>query len=260
MTTALITGASSGIGQGFAERYAALGHDLVLVARREDRLRQLAERLEAQRGVGVEVLVADLASADGCARVEARVADDARPIDVLVNNAGFSLGTDLVHSDVDAEEAMLMVMARAPLRLTKAALPVMLARRSGTLIMVASVAGIVSYNSYGAVKSWALRFSEALALALQGTGVRAIALCPGMTRTEFHDAGSVDVQGVPRSLWLSVDQVVADCLRDLDRGRIVSIPDWKYRVITGVGRVLPSSVAARIARSRGRRRRPPSSR
>jgi len=255
MTTALITGASSGIGAGFAERFARLGHHLVLVARDEARLNERAARLRTQEKVDVEVLVADLSTDEGCARVEARLADRAYPVDVLVNNAGFSLGVDIARSAVDDEERMLRVLVRAPLRLTKAALPGMQARDNGTIITVASVAGLISYNSYGAAKAWAVRFSQALSLQFAGTGVKALALCPGLTRTEFHARGNVDASRAPRFLWLSVERVVDECLRDLARGKTVSIPSRRYRVLVGIGRLLPTRLTARMARDRGLLRR-----
>jgi short-subunit dehydrogenase len=251
MPTALITGSTAGIGAEFAARFAGLGHDLVLVARSTERLRNQATELSARWHIDVEVLPADLGTDDGCAAVEARAADQGRPIDVLVNNAGFTLGTDVLQSDVDAEEQLLRVLIRAPMRITKAALPGMLARHRGSIITVASVAAFVNHSSYGAAKAWAVRFSEALSLKLAGTGVSALALCPGLVHTEFHERGHVDVSGVPDWLWLDVDQVVTECLRDLRRGKAVSIPSLRYKGLTAVGRVLPRGVVAR-ARDAGR--------
>ncbi|HET9187625.1 MAG TPA: SDR family oxidoreductase [Acidothermaceae bacterium] len=255
MTTALVTGATSGIGAGFAERYARLGYHLVLVARDEQRLRTKADELHDRWHVEVEVLPADLSSDDECARVEARLLDDTRPIGVLVNNAGYSLGVDVVESDVEAEDRMLRVLTRAPLRLTKAALPGMLARNRGTIITVSSVAGIISYNSYGAAKAWALKFSQAVSLRLANTDVRAIALCPGLVHTEFHERSGVDASAAPRFMWLTVDRVVDECLRDLAKGKAISVPSRRYRVLVGVGARLPSNFTARIARNRGVRSR-----
>jgi uncharacterized protein len=147
MPTALITGSTAGIGAGFADRYARLGHDLVLVARNAERLREQATNLSARWHVDVEVLPADLGTDEGCAAVEARAADDRRPIDVLVNNAGFTLAADFLHSAVDDEEQLLRVLVRAPMRITKAALPGMLARDRGSIITVASVAAFVNHSS-----------------------------------------------------------------------------------------------------------------
>lgn len=245
MATALITGSTSGIGAGFAARYARLGHDLVLVARDRDRLETQAATLHKQYGVDAEVLVADLGTDAGCAEVETRAADDRRPIDVLINNAGFGLGLDFLHSSLENEEQALRVMVRAPMRITKAALPGMLARGDGSIITVASIAAFLNHSTYGAAKAWDVRFSQALSVKLNGTGVRAIALCPGLVHTEFHERGKVDVSNAPRWMWLDVDQVVDACLHDLGRGKQICIPTRRYKVLVAVGRLLPATVVAR---------------
>jgi short-subunit dehydrogenase len=128
-------------------------------------------------------------------------------------------------------------------------------RDRGTIITVASVAGLVSYNSYGAAKAWAIKFSEALSLQLSGTSLRAIALCPGLVRTEFHQRGNVDTSGSPSFMWLTVERVVDECLRDLSHGKTISIPSRRYRIVVGIGTRLPRGLAPRIARNRGIRRR-----
>jgi short-subunit dehydrogenase len=253
MSTALVTGASSGIGEQFARRLAAAGYRLVIVARNEAKLAALAEEFTSAWYVDVEVLVADLSTPAGCRLVEVRIADPTAPIDLLVNNAGFSLGTDVVRSDVDDEERMLRVMVRTPMRLSKAALPGMIDRGHGDIITVASVAGLVGHNSYGATKAWAIRFSQAMSVQLAGTGVHAIALCPGLTHTEFHRRGGVDARRAPRWLWLDAETVVDECLRDLRRGRSVSVPTRRYKLLVAIGRRLPTSVVARLAPSRASR-------
>jgi len=244
--TALVTGSTSGIGAEFARRYAALHHNLVLVARDKTRLDAQATKLAATFAVDVEVLPADLGTDDGCALVEARVADDGRPIDVLINNAGFGLGIDFVHSTIDDEEHLMRVLMRAPMRITKAALPGMVARNSGVVITVSSVAAYNNYSTYGAAKRWALRFSEAVSHQLAGTGVRALALCPGLVHTEFHQRGKVEVGRTPKWLWLDVEQVVGECLRDLHRGKTVSIPSVRYKVLIAIGRLMPPSLVTAI--------------
>lgn len=245
MPTALITGSTSGIGAAFATRYAKLGHDLVLVARDRARLESQAAALHKQYDVDAEVLAADLGTDDGCAEVETRAADDRRPLDVLINNAGFGLGRDFLHSSLADEEQAVRVMIRAPMRVTKAALPGMLARSNGSIITVASIAAFLNHSTYGAAKAWDVRFSQALSVKLTGTGVRAIALCPGLVHTEFHERGKVDVSNAPRWMWLGVDQVVDACLHDLGRGKQICIPTRRYRVLVGVGRLLPASVVTR---------------
>jgi short-subunit dehydrogenase len=246
MSTALITGASSGIGEGFARRLATIGYDVVLVARDVDRLTKLSAELRESWRVEVEVLPADLATDDGCRDVENRVADASNPIDMVINNAGFGLGISVVASDIEAEERMLRVMVRAPMRITKAALPGMLERGRGDLIIVASTAGLVSHNSYGATKAWGIRFSQALSVKLTGTGVRAVALCPGLTRTEFQQRGNIATGRVPGWMWLDVDRVVDDCLRDLQRGKTISVPSKRYKIIVAIGKLLPTSVVSKV--------------
>ena len=250
MSTALITGSTSGIGAEFAKRYAQLGHDLVVVARNVDRLNAQAAELSAAWHVDVEVLPADLSTDDGCAAVEARAADEGRPLDVLVNNAGLGLGADFLHSAIDDEEQLIRVLIRAPMRVTKAALPGMLARDRGSIITVASVAAYLNHSTYGAAKVWAVRFSESLSLKLAKTHVHAIALCPGLVRTEFHERGKVDVSNAPDWMWLEVGQVVDSCLRDLRRGKSISIPSARYKALTGVGRLVPAGLIARARNMR----------
>jgi short-subunit dehydrogenase len=244
--TALITGSTSGIGAEFARRYAALHHSLVLVARNKTRLDAQAAELAATFFIDAEVLAADLGTDDGCALVEARVADGGRPIDVLINNAGFGLGVDFLHSTIDDEEQLLRVLTRAPMRITKAALPGIAARNNGVVITVSSVAAYLNYSTYGAAKRWALRFSETLSRQLTGTNVRAIALCPGLVHTEFHQRGKVEIGRTPKWLWLDVEQVVDECLRDLRRGKVVSIPSARYKVMIAIGRLMPAALVTAI--------------
>jgi short-subunit dehydrogenase len=257
MPTALITGSTSGIGAGFAARYARLGYDLVLVARDRARLEAQAAALHEQYQVDAEVLAADLGTDEGCAAVETRVADEGRPIDVLVNNAGFGMGLDFVHSSLADEEQALRVMIRAPMRVTKAALPGMLARGSGSIVTVASIAAFLNHSTYGAAKAWDVRFSQALSVKLIGSGVSAVAVCPGLVHTEFHERGKVDVSNAPRWMWIDVDQVVDACLRDLGRGKAVCIPTRRYKTLVVVGRLLPASL---VARARTLRRKTPATR
>jgi short-subunit dehydrogenase len=215
MPTALVTGATAGIGAAFARQLAARGTDLVLVARDEARLRALADTLP----VDVEVLPADLASDDGCARVEWRCGEG---VDLLVNNAG--LGTKGAFHEVERadEEHLLRLNVRAVMRLTHAALPPMLARGSGAVLNVSSVAGFAPGSraaTYSASKAWVTNFSESLHLQYADQGVRVLALCPGFTRTEFHSRAEMDVSGVPGVLWLDADDVVRTGLRDLEAGK-----------------------------------------
>ncbi len=245
MGTALVTGATSGIGNAFARRLAADGHQLVLVARDVPRLEQVAATLQAAHGVRVEVIGADLADADAVRRVAARLADPERPVDLLVNNAGFGLSGSLLETSVEDELQALDVMCRAVLVLTRAALPGMLARRRGAVITVSSVAGFLPGRTYSAVKGWATLFMQAVAAQVRGSGVHAVALCPGYVRTEFHRRARLEMGRVPSWLWLDADRVVAECLADLARGRVVSVPSRRYKVAVAVARRVPLRALSR---------------
>lgn len=252
MPTAVVTGPTSGIGLAFARRLAATGHDLVLVSRDADRLASTAAELRAEHGVSAEFLPADLATDEGMAAAEHRLRDPDRPVDLLVNNAGFTLRKPFVANDIADEERMLRVLVLAVLRLTHAALPGMLQRGRGAVVNVSSVAGWVPRGSYSAAKVWVTVFTEGLGASLRGTGVRAMALCPGYVRTEFHQRASRNMAGLPRFLWLDADKLAAVALRDLARGRAVSVPGAVYRpaawllprlprrLLVGVGRRHPA--------------------
>lgn len=248
MPTALVTGATAGIGAGFARRLAADGYDLVLVARDEQRLAQAAATLRAASGRHVEVLPADLADADQRRAVERRLADPDRPVEVLVNNAGFGLRTGFLDSTADEEERMLQVLVLAVLRLTAAAVPGMRARGHGAVVNVSSMAGFAPGGTYSAAKAWVTSFSEGLAGELAGTGVRVLASCPGYTRTEFHDRMGWRPDGLPAALWLDVDTVVDTALRDLRRDAVLSVPGRAYRGMAALSRVVPRSVLRRPRR------------
>jgi len=244
--TALITGPTSGIGRSFAHALAARGHDLVLVARDKQRLEDLAATLHERHRVEVEVLAADLSDPSSLATVEARVADRAKPVDLLVNNAGYGLKAPFWENDIDTEQQMLDVLVTAVLRLTHAALPPMSARGRGAVINVSSVAGFLPRGTYSASKAWVTSFSQWLDLTYRDSGVRAMALCPGFVRTEFHDRMEVDSRSVPRWMWLDADRLVRDALDDLDRGRSISIPTRRYKVLTALARYTPRSVLVRF--------------
>ncbi len=249
--TALITGASSGLGAEFARQLAGSGADLVLVARDRSALEQLAAAIERDHGVACEVLVADLTSSDGLAAVEARLSDPQRPVGVLVNNAGFGLDLRFDRNDIADEERHLDLHVRAPMRLTHAALGPMLARGGGRVVNVASVAAFMPRGTYGAVKAWVVSFSRwANATYAQG-GVTVTALCPGFTHTHFHERMGLPPgkEGIPSLLWLEAPDVVRVGLRDAARGRAVSIPSVRYKVLVGLVRLLPSPLAARLAKT-----------
>lgn len=244
MPTALVTGATAGIGAAFARRLASDGHHVVLVARDAGRLEAMAASLGS-----AEVLVADLSTEAGIAAVEARAGD----VDLLVNNAGFGHRGRFLSVPVADEVTMLRVHVDAVLRLSSAALAGMVARGRGDVVNVASVAAFFPRGTYGASKAWVVSFSEAVRRDLAGGGVRVMALCPGFTHTEFHSRAGMDMSGIPSYLWLSAERVVDEALRDLRADKAVSIPGWQWKAVVYGGRLVPRSVSGRIASSRGRR-------
>jgi short-subunit dehydrogenase len=240
--TALITGATAGIGAAFARRLAGEGYDLVLVARDQSRLASFGAELAGSYRVSVAPLGADLATDEGCARVQERLAGSDPPVDLLVNNAGMSLNKPFLRSTPDREELLLRLNVHAVMRLTRAALPAMVERRGGDIVNVSSVAGFgtpMPGSTYSASKAWVTNFTESIALSVRGYGVRMMALCPGYTRTEFHDRAEIDMSKIPSRLWLRADDVVRDGLADLRSGKIVSVPDWKYKIAVFGMRHLP---------------------
>ena len=239
MSTALVTGASAGIGRAFAERLAREGTDLVLVARDRARLEELATGLRRRHGIAVEVLVADLSDREATARVCARLEDDMRPVDLLVNNAGFGLKRSFLDNDLAAEEAGLDVMVRAVLLTCHSAGRAMRGRGRGAILNVSSVASFIANGTYSAEKAFVTVFTEGLASELHGTGVTATVLCPGFTRTEFHARADIKISALPESLWLDADDVVQQALSDVARGKVVSVPGAQWKVVTTGVRALP---------------------
>lgn len=241
-TCALITGASSGIGLEFARQLAARGDNLVLVARTRERLESIAAQLHELYGVEVEVLCADLSTDDGIAAVAQRLDDAQRPIDLLVNNAGFGVKTTFLDTPLESEVESINVMVKAVMVLSHTAATRMVERGSGQIINVSSVASFMASGTYAAAKSYVTVFSESLAAQLRGTGVRVMALCPGFTHTEFHERGQIPVNKNSRYgswMWLNADRLVSDALRDAEAGKVVSVPGRQYKVITALLRHLP---------------------
>lgn len=255
MPTALVTGASSGIGLTFARHLAQKGLGLVLVARSTERLEQVAAECRALGAPQAEVLTADLGTDTGIATVVQRLG--AGDVHTLVNNAGLSVGQEFADADVAVLDHQLSVNVAAVLRLTHAALPGMLARGAGAIINVASIAALLPGRgtTYSAAKAWVLQFTEGLATDLAGTGVRVQALCPGFVRTEFHQSAGIDMDRTPRWMYVDVDQLVQVSLRDLARGRVLSVPGTFYATVAVLARVIPRSLLRRLAggiKSKGR--------
>lgn len=238
--TALVTGGTAGIGAAFVRQLAAAGWDLILVARDAARLEAIAKECP---GVTVRTLPADLSTDEGIDLVADRLRTE--PVDLLVNNAGIGLRTSFFKADVADEERMLRLNVAAVMRLTHAVLPGMRERGHGAVINVSSVAGfgpVQPGSTYAATKAWVTNFSESIGLSVRRYGVRVMALCPGFVRTEFHERAGIDTGSSPEWMWLEAGDVVKVALRDLARGRFVSVPDWRYKGAVFALRHLPRSV------------------
>lgn len=243
-TLAVITGASSGFGVVFAKKLAA-AHDLLLIARRRDRLEALAAELSAQYGCATDVLAADLTDAQDLAAVADRIAGE-QNLGLLVNNAGFGGRGLFWESNLEVQEQMHRLHVMATMRLSHAALRNMVAKNAGGIINVASVAGFLQRAgavSYGATKRWMVAFTEGLHLELKsvGSAVKVQALCPGFTYTEFHQTLGVERSRVaPASLWLQPESVVDESLKALQRGKLMVVPGWRYKAIVALVSKLPT--------------------
>jgi uncharacterized protein len=251
---ALVTGASGGIGEEYARQLAAQGADVVLVARRADALERLAAEVRTTNGVQADIVVADLQTDEGVRAVEERVGD----VDLLVNNAGYGIAEHLADVDPADVEGMIRLNVLALARLTRAALPGMLARRHGGIVNVSSVAGFQpspSFATYNATKAFVTMFTEALALEVHGTGVRVQALCPGLTRTGFQAvAGETGTDGLPDVMWQEPAEVVRASLAGLRRNKVIVVPGAHNKVLVAGSSVLPNGVKRRVAGAVMRRR------
>ncbi|CUR60921.1 Short-chain dehydrogenase/reductase SDR [metagenome] len=244
--TALVTGATSGIGHEFARQLAADGWNLILVARTAPRLADVSRALAEEYGVQVEPMPADLTDRDQLGLVEARLADATRPIDLLVNNAGFGLKQRFLDNDVADEQQMLDLLVTAVLRLSHAALGPMTARGQGGIINVSSVAAFLPRGTYSAAKAWVNSFSRWASTEYAAKGVTVTAVCPGFVKTEFHER--MKVQRGSGFLWLEADRLVREALADFAAGKAISIPTRRYRMIVRLSRLVPSGLAQRAQR------------
>ena len=243
---ALITGATVGIGAAFAELLARESHDLVLVARDLSRLNQRAEEWRTAFGVDVEVIQADLTRDEDIRRIVLRLQNLSRPIDVLINNAGFGINKSFLASETSEEIALLDVLVTAPMHLMHAALPAMKERDSGTIINVSSVAGWIAGGTYSAAKSYLTVLTESLHTELSQTNVTVHALCPGFTRTEFHQRGGMKMGALPSWLWLSAEEVVADAWKSAKAGKVISVPGRIYKTLSFISRFGPRPLVRKM--------------
>jgi uncharacterized protein len=256
--TALITGASSGIGATYADRLARRGHDLILVARNRERLNALATRLSHDTGCSVGVLIADLNNKGDLGWVEHVLRTDAS-ITILVNNAGVSMNGDLATADPDSLESMIQLNVLAPTRLARAALPGFVGRGKGTLINISSVLALAPelFNgSYSGTKAYLLNLSLRLQQEVASKGVRVQVVLPGATRTEIWEKAGTDIATLPPSILMDVDDMVNAALVGLDSGEIVTIPslpdtaDWEAYEIARQKMIPQLSLSSPAARYR----------
>jgi hypothetical protein len=245
MLTALITGASAGIGESYAKQLAASGSNLVLVARDVTRLETLASGLKAKYNVQIEVLQADLSVRAQLDKVCVRAAKS--DIDLVVNNAGFGIKQPFVGGTIEAEQYLLDVLVTAVMRITHAAMPGMIDRDRGGVINVSSVAGWMTSGTYSSAKAWVTSFSEALAVTNKKSNVHAMALCPGYTRTEFQSRAGMETETIPNWMWLDADMVVAKSLQDFKNGKTISVPGLQYKFLSLIAQYLPRPIVRKLS-------------
>ena len=246
MPTALVTGATSGIGESFTRLLAEKGYGLVLVARDEKRLQERAKSLESKFKIKVEVLPADLSVTLQLAKVEKRLANPKSPIEVLINNAGFGIKDSFLKSDIADEILLIDVLAKAPMQLMHSVLPQMLSRDSGTIINVSSVASFIAGGTYSAAKAYLTVHTESLHTELAKTNIKISALCPGFTHTEFHQRGKMKMSGLPNFMWLEADRVVAESWRAAMAGKAICIPGWRYKTLSTIARFGPRPLVRKL--------------
>lgn len=245
---ALVTGATAGIGNAYARELAKRGYDLTLVARDTTRLDQIAADLSKKHKVRIDVIGADLSTVDGVQRIADAVTDTAKPIELLINNAGSSLPQWFGSTDIADEDHQLDLMVRAPMHLTDAAIKVMSGRGHGKIINVASVAAFTPRGTYSAHKMWIVNLSRWANNQYADAGLTIMAVCPGFTRTEFHQRMGARTDNIPRWMWIKADKVVKSSLKDLDKGKAVSVPTLRYKILATLAQYVPSGIVQRLAR------------
>jgi short-subunit dehydrogenase len=241
---AMVTGATAGIGESFTRVLAREGFNIVLVARDLERMKERAATLESQFSIQTAIVQADLATDDGCAKVEKYITDN--QVEVLINNAGFGINKAFSMSDLNSEQQLLDVLVRTPMRLMHTVIPQMKARNSGSIVNVSSVAGWIAGGTYSAAKSYLTVLSESLHTELRGTGIKISALCPGFTRTEFHERGRMRMNGLPNFMWLSADRVVSQAWKENQNGKVLSVPGWQYLILSTISRFGPRPLVRKL--------------
>ncbi|MCX6403044.1 MAG: SDR family oxidoreductase [Actinobacteria bacterium] len=247
---ALVTGATAGIGYEFAKLLASENHNLVLVARDKTRLKSIAKDLKSQYGIKCEVLVADLTKKKSLEEVATRISKSGKRIEVLINNAGFSVNQSISNGDYQAEKSMLDVLVTAVLRLSHAAAAQMRVNGGGDILIVSSVASFMTGGTYSSAKAWATNFAESLASEVNKYGVNVSALCPGFTHTEFHARANFDKSEVPNWMWLDADYVVRKGWKDHKQGKVISIPSLRYKFFVVMMKITPSSLIRKVQRKK----------
>lgn len=246
MATALVTGATAGIGAAYSQLLAKKGFDLVLVARDLPRLNSFANQLKKQYKIKVETIKADLTMPNQLVKVEKRLAIQTKPIDVLINNAGFGIKDSFLDSELKREQELLDVLVTAPMRLTHVALASMLKRNKGVIVNVSSIASWIAGGTYSAAKSYLTVFSEYLHNELKGTNIKVSALCPGFTRTEFHQRGKMRMTGLPNFMWLDANKLVANSWRAAQNNKVVCVPGFQYKTLALIAQYWPRPIVRKI--------------
>ncbi len=246
MATALITGATAGIGAAYSQLLAKQGFDLVLVARDLPRLNNIANQLKKQYEIKVETIKADLTKPLQLAKIEKRLAVKSKPVDVLINNAGFGIKDSFLDSNLEREQELLDVLVTAPMRLTHVAVAAMVKRNKGVIVNVSSIASWIAGGTYSAAKSYLTVFSEYLNNELKGTNVKVSALCPGFTRTGFHQRGKMRMSGLPNFMWLDANKLVATSWRAAQKNKAVSVPGFQYKTLAIFAQYAPRPLVRKI--------------
>lgn len=242
MPSALITGASSGIGKEFANQLASRGFDLVLVARDEARLNAVGQELSSKYGVKYQAVKADLSQLEEINQLSSRVKNKDIEVNLLVNNAGFGLNKAFHKSSPEEEKALLEVLVTAPLILTQAAISQMLENKKGHVINVGSVAAWITSGTYSAAKSWLHSFTESMHAQYSKEGIIFSTVAPGFTKTEFHQRANISMNSMPKWLWLEDKTVVNEAIKGVLKGKSLVVPGFQYKTLKVFADFMPRSI------------------